>query len=146
MDFNGQYAQALASLYNQIQNTDNNPDVSDAQRYGKGNIDLYNRPQYRQPDGSISTVYSVGFNDGNKEVLVPSIAYGTYGQPTLLTPNQAIDRYYDTGEYLGKFNTPKEVGQYAEQLHNQQASIYPNQNADIQNQYANLLRLAGYTN
>jgi hypothetical protein len=146
MDFTGQYAQALASLYNQIQNADNNHNVSDEERYGKGNIDLYNRPQYRQPDGSLSTTYSLSFNDGNNEVLVPSIAYGTYGQPELLSPNQAIQRYYDTGEYLGKFKNPNDAGKYAEALHQQQAKIYPNQNTSTQEQYANLLRLAGYTN
>ena len=146
MDFTGQYAQALASLYNQIQNADNNPNATDEQRYGKGNIDLYNRPQLRNSDGSVSTVYSLGINDGKDEVLVPTIAYGTYGQPTLLTDKQAEQRYYDTGEYLGKFKTPSEANEYAEALHNQQASIYPNQTTDIQNQYSNLLRLAGYIN
>lgn len=42
-------------------------------QYGVGNIDLYNRPQYRNADGSISTVDSTSFNIQGKEVLLPSV-------------------------------------------------------------------------
>ena len=42
-------------------------------QYGVGNIDLYNRPQYRNADGSVSTVDSTSFNIQGKEVLLPSV-------------------------------------------------------------------------
>ena len=117
--------------------------ISHEQRYGKGNIDLYNRPQYKNPDGSISTVYSMSFNDNGKEVLIPSIAYDSFGKPAKLTSDQAIQRYYDTGEYLGKFNTPEEADQYAEWLHEQQAKIYSNPSSISQSGKQNpLARLA----
>ena len=86
-------------------------------RYGKGNIDLYSRPVYRNEDGSVSTVESASFNIDGKEVLLPTIAYDQNGKPTRLTDDEAIDRYLKTGEYLGKFNTPEEADEYAQKLH-----------------------------
>lgn len=94
-------------------------------RYGQGNIDLYNRPQYRQPDGSVSTVRSMSFGDENgQEILVPTIANDRFGKPYQMTDQQAIDRYYDTGEYLGKFNSIPEADAYGNALHNQQETLY----------------------
>ena len=93
-------------------------------RYGEGNIDLFSRPQYINPDGSVSTVRSMSFEDNGKEILVPTIAYGLHGQAVSLTDDQAIDRYYDTGEYLGKFKTIAEADDYADRLHDQQEAIY----------------------
>ena len=93
-------------------------------RYGEGNIDLFSRPQYINPDSSVSTVRSMSFEDNGKEILVPTIAYGLHGQAVLLTDDQAIDRYYDTGEYLGKFKTVAQANDYADRLHDQQEAIY----------------------
>lgn len=92
--------------------------------YGAGNIDLHNRPQYKQPDGSISTVNSISFNDNGKEVLVPTIAYDANGKAVQLSDDDAINRYYDTGEYLGKFDTVDEANAYAEKLHKDQEAYY----------------------
>lgn len=95
-------------------------------QYGQGNIDLYNRPQYKNPDGSVSTVRSMSFGDENgQEILVPTIANDYYGHPWQMTDQQAIDRYYDTGEYLGKFNSVPEANAYGIALHNQQEQLYP---------------------
>lgn len=88
-------------------------------QYGMGNIDLYNRPVIKNPDGSISTVRSMSFNDGRNEVLIPTVS------PTgIMTPQEAINRYRQTGEYLGKFNTPEEANEYAQRLHEEQANLY----------------------
>lgn len=95
-------------------------------KYGKGNIDLTNRPQYRQPDGSISTVNSISFGTDDGEVLVPTIDYDDRGNPRQLTDDEAIDRYFRTGEYLGKFDTVDEANDYADWLHNQQENYYSN--------------------
>lgn len=97
---------------------------SERSKYGLGNIDLTNRPQYKNEDGSISTVRSMSFNEDGKEILVPTIDYDQYGNPVQLTDEQAIDRYHRTGEYLGKFNTVKEADEYAENLHRQQEDLY----------------------
>ena len=94
-------------------------------RYGKGNIDLYNRPVYKNLDGSVSTVRSMSFNDGNGEILIPTIAFHPEtGKPYLMSDDEAINRYYQTGEYLGKFKTIDEANDYAAKLHRQQDYLY----------------------
>lgn len=92
-------------------------------QFGKGNIDLFNRPQFINPDGTVSTVSGMSFGDETGEILVPTIAYKN-GKPARLTDQEAIDRYYKTGEYLGKFNTVEEANDYAQRLHLQQDLIY----------------------
>ena len=103
----------------QVQN-----DNSGIGQYGRGNIDLYNRPQLINPDGSVSTVSSMGFGEDGYEILVPTIAYDSNGNPYRMSEQEAIDRYHRTGEYLGKFNTVKELENYAERLHLQQEALY----------------------
>ena len=96
-------------------------------RYGRGNIDLYNRPQYINEDGSVSTVRSMSFGDefGN-EILVPTIAFDKNGSPYSMSDDEAIARYYETGEYLGLFKSIEEAEEYAEKLHEQQEQLYVN--------------------
>ena len=98
----------------------------------RGNIDLYNRPQYRQPDGSISTVNSISIGDENgKEILIPTIGRDAQGRPVQWTDDQAIDHYYKTGENLGKFNSIEEADRYAEDLHRQQEAYYSPENSPL---------------
>ena len=98
-------------------------------RYGLGNIDLYARPQVKNPDGSISTVRSMSFNDGSKEVVIPTVS----DDGRIMTDNEAIDNYYKTGKYLGKFNTVDEATKYAQQLHNEQDRYYNGNRANFIN-------------
>ena len=94
-------------------------------RYGMGNIDLFNRPLFRNLDGSVSTVRSMSFNDGNGEILVPTVAYNPQnGKPYVMSDDEAITRYYNTGEFLGKFKTVDAANEYADRLHRQQEAIY----------------------
>lgn len=91
-------------------------------RFGKGNIDLYNRPTV-EADGGIATVRSMSFQDQDgKEVLIPTVSRSGL----LMNQEQAIDNYYKTGEYLGKFNTVKEAEVYGNRLHLQQQRYYKN--------------------
>lgn len=93
-------------------------------RYGAGNIDLYNRPQYRNADGSISTVDSRGYNIDGVEMLLPSV-WMKDGKPYhSQNDDEVVQHYRDTGEYLGKFNTVAESNAYAEKLHKQQEAYY----------------------
>jgi uncharacterized protein YerC len=88
-------------------------------QYGKGNIDLYNRPIVTNSDGSISTVRSMSFEENGKEILIPTVVNGR-----VVSDDEAIDYYHRTGEYLGKFNSVKEADDYAEKLHEDQEKMY----------------------
>jgi len=86
-----------------------------------GNIDLNNRPIVNNPDGSISTVRSMSFNDGQYEVLIPTVASDGSG---ILDNDAAIQQYVSTGQHLGKFSSPEYANTFAEQLHLQQEQQY----------------------
>lgn len=86
----------------------------------EGNIDLYNRPKVKTPDGSIATVRSASFNIDGKEVLIPTVSK----DGRLLTNEEALKEYKDTGEFLGKFDTPEQADKYAEALHLAQEKYY----------------------
>ncbi len=104
------------------------------QYYGLGNIDLNNRKVYTQPDGSISTVNSINFydEDEKKEILIPTIVNGKQ-----VSDDEAIDHYYKTGEYLGKFDTSDDAEKYARQLHVDQEKLYGNQAGNTGKQAGN---------
>ena len=91
------------------------------QTFGLGNINLRNRPVVKNSDGSISTVRSMSFydDDEKKEILVPTVVGGK-----IVSDREAIDNYYKTGQYLGKFDTPEEATDYALKLHDAQDKYY----------------------
>ncbi len=86
-----------------------------------GNIDLTKREKIPDPEtGGISTVRSMSFeDDSGREVLVPTAADGK-----ILTNEQAVARYEETGEHLGKFANPEDATAYAQWLHGRQAEDY----------------------
>ena len=86
-----------------------------------GNIDLTKRPVVKNPDGSISTVRSMGFQEteGGPQILIPTVI-----KDRVVSPEEAIKHYQKTGEHLGKFETPEEATAYAEKLHEEQAKMY----------------------
>lgn len=99
--------------------------VGNIGQYGAGNIDLYDRPQYRNANGSISTVDSTSYNIDGQEVLLPTV-WNRNGTPYHSSNDEEIlQRYRDTGEYLGKFSTVEEANDYAEKLHLEQQKRYP---------------------
>ena len=74
-----------------------------------GNLDLYNRPvlnNFEVPyaaSPSYSTTSSMSFNDGQNEVIIPTVVGTENGQVVRLSPEQAEEHYYRTGQHLGKF-------------------------------------------
>lgn len=85
-----------------------------------GNIDLNARPVVKNPDGSISTVRSLGVNIDGREVLIPTVS--PTGQ--ILDNDAAVELYRRTGQHLGMFDTPENSTAYSQRLHEDQARQY----------------------
>lgn len=85
-----------------------------------GNINLASRPVVKNPDGTISTVRSMSINVDGKEILIPTVA----DDGRLLSKDEAVAQYRETGKNLGIFDTPEHANTYARALHNQQAEFY----------------------
>lgn len=84
-----------------------------------GNIDIHKRPIVHNPDGSISTVRSitVGFDDG--VYVLPTVV-----GDKVVSDQEAIQHFRDSGEHLGVFKTEKQAIDYAKRLHLEQQKEY----------------------
>ena len=79
----------------------------------KGNIDLENRAMARKPDGSITTGRPLSLTEGGIEVLLPTVS----PEGRMLNDDEAIEMYRQTGEFLGKFDSPANAAAYGKALH-----------------------------
>lgn len=91
-----------------------------------GNIDLNARPIVKNPDGSISTVRSMSVGIDGKEYLIPTVS----DDGKILSEEDAINIFRQTGRHLGAFDNPDNATAYAENLHNQQEKQYLPQSID----------------
>ncbi|HET7663894.1 MAG TPA: hypothetical protein VFK31_09675 [Rhodanobacteraceae bacterium] len=85
-----------------------------------GNIDLMKRPVVQNKDGTYSTVRSITITADGKAILIPTVI-----GDRVVSNKAAIKHYRETGENLGVFDTERDADRYAEQLHEQQAQMYP---------------------
>jgi hypothetical protein len=86
----------------------------------KGNIDLAHRPIAYNPDGSYSTVRSMGALVNGKETLIPTV--NDLGQ--VMNPDEAVAYANKTNQNLGVFKDAASSERYAQNLHEDQAGQY----------------------
>jgi SET domain len=85
-------------------------DIYKAPKQGNYLLPDINRPYYTDEQGGNRSEYKMGFNINGKETLLPTVVGGRQ-----LTPEEAINRYYQTGLHMGQYNTPEEA-EYAARL------------------------------
>lgn len=86
-----------------------------------GNINLNNRPRVNNPDGSYSTVRTITADIDGKTVLLPTVINGK-----IVSNQEAIQHYKQTGEHMGIFNSQQAADQYDQNMHKQQGWTGPN--------------------
>ena len=90
----------------------------------KGNIDLFNRPEVKNADGSISTVKSMSYtaeiNGNQKYILIPTVS----DEGKIMSPKEAIKYWNNKQQHLGIYDTRKEADEAAQQIHIQQQDFY----------------------
>jgi len=81
-----------------------------------GNLPLSIQHRVQNADGSVSTVRTISIGTDKGEVLIPTVI-----GDKVVSNEEAIQHYKETGENFGTFKTPEEADQYAEWLHNKHA-------------------------
>lgn len=82
-----------------------------------GTVDLYAQPEVPNPDGTKSTVDSIGVNIDGKEYLLPTV---TPDGRHFTGPNaaeQAVQEFYKTGRHLGVYDSPLSSDLAADTIH-----------------------------
>jgi hypothetical protein len=91
--------------------------------FGKGNIYLNDRMVYMHPGGeNYSSLESItlGGRNGEKAILIPKVDENG----NMLSNEEAINKWRNTGQHLGEFDTEEEANKYAIDLEKRQSSYY----------------------
>ena len=84
------------------------------------NIDLNRRPSVKNADGSGSTVRSITIvTPDGKAVLIPTVVGNR-----VVSNEEAIKHFQQTGENLGIFKDEASADRYAHSFHEQQAQVH----------------------
>ena len=86
-----------------------------------GTIDPDRRRVLKNMDGSISTERSFSIGTDKGEAVIPQIVGGK-----LVSEDEAINHYRETGEHLGIFATPEQATNFAHRFHERQEKFYKN--------------------
>lgn len=81
-----------------------------------GNIDTSALPTVRNSDGTVSTVRSITIEVDGKSVLIPTVIGGR-----VVSNQDAIRAYRETGRNLGEFSDAASADAYAQRLHEEEA-------------------------
>lgn len=84
-----------------------------------GNIDLENRPVVHNEDGSISTERSIVIEEDGEYVIIPTVVNGE-----IVSDDEAVQHYHETGEHHGKYKTVTEAVRKSEEISREQAKRY----------------------
>ena len=96
--------------------------ASDDDVLERPNLDLTNRPRVHNPDGSISTIRSLGVNFGDGEMLIPTVIPD--GDSWRVGSNdEAIQHFLRTGRHLGKYKSVDASDQWGSRLHDEQEQM-----------------------
>jgi len=82
-----------------------------------GNIDLAARPVVDNGDGTISTVRSISIEEDGQHILIPTVT----DDGRVVSDEDAIATYQQTGRHLGIFDSEAAAGNYATVLSDDQA-------------------------
>lgn len=98
----------------------NNNTLKIPQAIEPGNIDLKKRPKVQNPDGSYSTVRTIGVEiDGGRHVNIPTVINGK-----VVSDEEAKKHFKRTRQHLGIYKSKEEAESAAQQLHIQQENYY----------------------
>jgi DNA-binding TFAR19-related protein (PDSD5 family) len=94
----------------------------------RGNIDLNARPRVKNADGTVSTTRSISVEFDGQQVLIPTVS----DNGKILSDEDAIAAYRQSGKHLGKFDTVENASAYAKALSEQQAKRYAGGPLDVE--------------
>lgn len=85
-----------------------------------GNINLRTLPVIHNPDGTVSIARTLSIAKNGRQYLIPTVS----DEGELLSDQDAITRFEQTGRHLGAFKTLQDATGYANRLHRQQEILY----------------------